>query len=206
MSFIKKNSIALAAVIISAFSCFYTYQQCSLAKNQARLHLEPMIASYIDYPSKEGLSLVVANKGNIPAVSLGVEYKLFVFNKSSRKVEIAMKSSSLLGPASIFVESFKPNDRKTIKLPIVENVDNKIVTYELSFTYFRESDMKEFNTAEYYFYENGQRYTHKQFRKNGCYRDIMIGAKEADLKINEATRNMELLPGVVEALDKGSSR
>jgi len=206
MSFFKKNCISLAALIISIFSCLFTYQQCSLARNQARLHLKPEITSYVDFPDSEGLSLLIANRGNIPAVSLGVEDKMFIFEKGSRTITIGMRSQPLLGPASVFMESLKPNDRKRIMLPIIENPGNKIVVYEISMRYFRESDMEEFSKTDYYFYEDGQRYTHEQFRNNRFYGDIMAGIKRADFAIDKVADKMELLPGVVETLGKNSSK
>lgn len=206
MSFLKERYISLAALVISVFSCWFTYQQCSLARHQARMHLEPEIASYIDFPDKEGLSLLIANKGNIPAVSLGVEDKIFVFNKTSRKVEIGMRSLSLVGPASTFVEALKPSDRKMIRLPIIENVENKIVIYEIFMRYFRESDMKEFYKTEYYFYEDGQRHTHEKFRKHRFYKDIMMGVRAVDFSIDKVVDKMDFLPGVVETLGKDSPK
>ncbi len=173
MNWLIKNGISLLALIISIFALYYTHKQNSLASKLAHLHIEPVINTYFDLPKEKNPIFVIANEGDIPAVSVSVGNRVFIFDKNTEKILSAAEVGRIFSSGAIFRESLKPSEYENMELLKVSPQERLIVVYEFFIKYFREKDMKEFERTEYFFIDGFTIVPHSEFLKNRFYRPLM---------------------------------
>jgi hypothetical protein len=170
---LRKNWVSLIAIMISLISLWYTHKQSLLAFRLAHLHIEPEIKTQFDLKKNEhNPTLVIANVGNIPVVSVSVNYQVFILNKETKNIESASCGKGMWAPGILYSEHLKPSEHPELQLIGIES-PNRLIAYEFNLKYFRESDMREYNRKDYYFIDNNIVLNRDQFKKYTLYRDVM---------------------------------
>lgn len=173
LKLLKKNWAILTPIIISLFALLYSHKASSLSTRLAHLHIEPEIKTSFNL-NKDGHNpiLAIVNVGNIPVVSVSVNYQVFILNKETRNIESASCGKGIYDPRIFYSEHLKPNEHPELQLLGYE-APNRLIAYEFNLKYFRESDMREYSRKVYYFIDNNIVLNRNQFKKSPLYRDVM---------------------------------
>jgi hypothetical protein len=148
--------LSVAAVIISLVSAGNSIYQTIETQKIYRIHVQPDVRCVVRHSSKPEYrnvpmvaELVVWNNGPIKAVSVGVSYRVYVYNATNLDVFVSMGiAEDLLNYALVQPElSIGQNIAKTIL-----SMDTHCV-YVINTTYYRESDMQKFSRDDYIFYD-----------------------------------------------------
>ncbi len=102
---LKENFVGLIALIISLIALWQTHKQGLLTFRLAHLHIEPEINTQL-YLEKDANNptYVIANTGNIPVVSMSVNYQVFILKKETGKIEAASDANSIFAPGILYSE------------------------------------------------------------------------------------------------------
>jgi len=164
----RSNEIAEQANAIAA-------SQVDLANRQAKLHLEPELATYFDAPTNRPPLFVVANKGTIPATSVTAGYRRYTYDKDSRSIVGTTEPYLLFSPGAIYCEVLKPTERRELRLRLgkVAFATNLLEVYQFTVKYFRDTDMKEYSRTEWHFIDNGTLMPHREYVNRPEYANVM---------------------------------
>jgi tetratricopeptide (TPR) repeat protein len=184
-------AISVIALSISLIAFWYPY---SLSKRLAHLHIDPEIKTLFNL-NKDGNNpiLTISNVGNIPAVTVSVNYQVFVLNKENGNIESASSGKGIYDPRIFFSEQIKPSEHPELRL-LGYKAPNRLVVYEFNLKYFRESDMQEYSRKIYYFIDNNEVLNRDQFKKSALYPDVMadIASFSFEQEPNQLTKQPHL--------------
>lgn len=173
---------ALLAVIITSVTAYNNLRL-------KHLHLAPNIKSVFSFPQKfpqdGAANLTIVNTEDIPAVSITIELKTYTFNIKTGDIGLSSESYGTFDKKWVYIDKLNPHDHQktNIKYLNVAYMTNKEVVgiYVFDLKYYREADMKEYEKRELFFVESGTAYTHKEYRGNLNYKNIMSTSKSIDL-------------------------
>jgi hypothetical protein len=169
----RENWIALLALILSIPAIIFTYCQYRLSRSLAHLHIEPTIKTYFDAPAEKNPIFALSNEGNVPAASVSVVVRLYVYNKNKKAIVSTASMGEIFSPGAIYREELKPTEHVSLELIGVKPKSNLIVAYQFSIRYFRKSNMREFSRVEYSFVDAGVPVAHADFLSSEHYRHLM---------------------------------
>ncbi|MEA1946567.1 MAG: hypothetical protein U9N83_04605 [Thermodesulfobacteriota bacterium] len=162
------EKISIYALIISIISIgvtsMFSIKQCNFENKLHKLHIDPTLDYYLVRSiDKKSLEFYLKNKSPIPVVNLSVSHKSFDFYSKLKKyvVERPAVSSILDSPGQnwIFKQKVEPNEsicKKEYQIisrfKFYEGKLNLIVAAIFEITFYRESDMKQFNNKAIFFW------------------------------------------------------
>ncbi len=171
------EKISIYALIISIISIgvtiVFSIKQCNFENKLHKLHIDPTLDYYlVRSTDKKSLEFYLKNKSPIPVVNLSVSHKSLDFDSKLKKyvVERPAASSILDSPGEnwIFKQKVKPNESiGKIEYQIInrfkfyEGKLNIIVVAIFEITFYRESDMKQFNNKAIFFLDGERIYSYK---------------------------------------------
>jgi tetratricopeptide (TPR) repeat protein len=175
--------IAIVALAVSAKSCNMARESLDLSKQQAeanrRYHQEnvkPDVRAVIRHSSSPtgkdnaiAAELVVWNNGPIKAVSLSGSYRIYILNPTNFYVVASMGISEPLVDYSFSIPEFKADDNYVKQILSASSP----ALYVVNLTYYRETDMEQYSTEDYFLFENGAYYDRDSFKGRTNYNTLM---------------------------------
>ena len=177
---ITDRGLGICAIIISIISfgvgVGFSIKQCSFENKLHKLHLDPSLEYFlIRSPNSDILGFFIKNTSPIPVVNLSIVHKYCLFSDKLKKYFAEMPSitSILDSPGQwFFKKKLEPNERVGKKesqilsaLNFYNTSSKTIITAIFEITYYRESDMKQFNNKAIFFLDGEKIYSYKNALK-----------------------------------------
>ena len=207
MKIFNDKNISIFAVLISIISIVITsvfgLRQCSLETKLNKLHIEPHVECYlIRSKDKKTFEFHLKNKSPISVVNLSVAHKYFIYFDNAKRYVIESRSASSLldspGQNWIFKKKLDPNESTGRKeqdiwyqLNAHEESKKNIVTAIFEITFYRESDMKQFNNKAIFFLDNEKIYSYKNALKHKHLIEPIKQLPEYELQTFKFRKNTE---------------
>ena len=171
----KRISIyALTISIISiGISIVFSVRSCNFENKLHKLHIDPTLGYYLVRSNdKKSLEFYLKNKSPIPVVNLSVSHKSFDFYDKLNKYVVERPAASSIfdspGQNWIFKPKVDPNEsigKKEYQIisrfKFYEGKINLIVAAIFEITFYRESDMKQFNNKAIFFFDGKRIYSYQ---------------------------------------------
>ena len=181
----EKESIAigisLLALLVAAFSAYYSYDQDKIIKDINYFHIDPEIECIFNYPQIDLPTIIIKNKSPIKIVSFELSHTFYEFDKGNKEISLYYSVGNTIddfaGRNAIFEQELDPHEIVYMPLPKLEqdghHPTNMIFVYLFDMSYYRATDMKYYSERRLYFVDNGTIYNHSEFMKAADYSDIM---------------------------------
>jgi len=174
-------AISVLALGVSVWSVRVNVERNRIARSLAHSHIEPTVKCLFDLPEDGNPVFLVTNNGDIPAVSLAIAHNLYVFDKATLELTMSSQAGNLFTDDMIYREELKPTEYVSQELLWVGPVEELIAVYLFNLRYYRETDMQRFDRQETFFVDDGQVYSHSEFRRTTSYRPIMAEIERAQM-------------------------
>ena len=177
--------ISFFALLISALSAYYAYDQSQTAKRLSFQHINPKIKIDLEYPTKVKNSklevnynnpeYIITNTGPISITSLTLDYRCFLYNKPLDKITSVIYMSGPHYEHILFKKKLEPSDSVKEQLPgFQEHVPNTYIgAFVFNAKYYRSSDLEEYDRREIFFIQDNQIHRHADFISSPYYGAIM---------------------------------
>ena len=169
--------ISIYALIISiisiGISIVFSIRSCNFENKLHKLHIDPTLDYYLVRSNdKKSLEFYLKNKSPIPVVNLSVSHKSFDFYGKLNKYVVERPAASSIfdspGQNWIFKPKVDPNEsigKKEYQIisrfKFYEGKINLIVAAIFEITFYRESDMKQFNNKAIFFFDGERIYSYQ---------------------------------------------
>lgn len=169
--------ISLTAILISAISACYTYQQNAPHKRFFFQHITPKLSVDLTY-STAGVyrnpAFTIINNGPISVASIAIDYRCYLYDKKLKKVTSVIDMSDFRHEQTSFKNNLVPSESVTIELPgFHELFPDLIDVFVVQIRYSRASDLEEYNKTEIFFVERDRISRHESFMSSPYYGEII---------------------------------
>jgi tetratricopeptide (TPR) repeat protein len=175
--------IAAAALAVSIGSCHTARESMGLAQQQDQAnrryhqeHVKPdvrVVVRHSTSPTSKDLpmaaELVILNNGPIKAVSLTGAYRVYLVDPTNSYVIASMGIAEPLVDYSFALSELKSTEQHVKGLLSASSP----ALYVVNLVYYRETDMEQFSTENYFLFEDGAFYDRESFKGRTNYNVLM---------------------------------
>ncbi len=180
------------ALIISALAFAFSIYTFNEQRKLNHQHINPEIFSKIEFPFKDGEyntsnpNLIVFNASPLSAASVTVDLMHILYDKNKKEViKYVFPKHAPHGHLLFFSELSPSQSEKKDLLGATDDICVNVVVVDLS--YFRPSDMKQYKKREIFFIEGKQIFTHKKYRNEPLYKELIRLVDSAEEQTKESS-------------------